>query len=90
MMIIWFGDALSLCRTLQNVIQTQKCELCELNKLSKPVQLQPDTYNLIHTPKSANRSLTVMPWTTTDECIMTVVPKKQSTSFIASCPRRDI
>ena len=34
--IIWFGDTkLSLCRTLQNVILTQKCELMSPETIHK-------------------------------------------------------
>ena len=36
--IIWFGDTVTVSplRTLQNVIQTQKCEPCQLNIPTTP------------------------------------------------------
>ena len=43
--ITWFGS-LSPGRTLQNVIQTQKCEPCQLNKPTTPFPAErfpPDT-----------------------------------------------
>ena len=73
-------------RTLQNVIQTQKCEPCQLHKPTTPflagafhlTQPHPHAGKRKH-----GRSSTVMPWTTTDE--FNVIPKTQRMS-LASFP----
>ena len=64
---IWFGDTVYIYSTLQNVIQTQKCELCQLDKLTphfflkRALRLPPDTASSTR-PKSASMS-TVQPFT---------------------------
>ena len=78
---------LSPWRTLQNVIQTQKCEPCQLNIPTTPFLaggFPPDKASSTRPRKRKHgRSLTVMPWTTTDE--FNVVPKTQRMS-LASFP----
>ena len=79
---------LSPWRTLQNVIHTQKCEPCQLNKPTTPFPaggFPPDTASSTR-PRSCKhgRSLTVMPWTTTDE--FNVIPKTSTGMSLASFP----
>ena len=56
MIIVWFGNPCTLLNTLQNVIQTQKCEPCQHNKLSHTLSCRglPVWPSLIHTPESAS------------------------------------
>ena len=41
-LIIWFGDTVTVCRTLQNVIQTQKCTLNQKDVFLSALQMYPN------------------------------------------------
>ena len=63
-----------LCHTLQNVMQTQKCESCQLYKLTRSLPVG-DFPRFVNKRESANMAawlVTLVPSTTTDEFIVTV------------------